>query len=194
MNKAREIFEGMAPLLAPLLEEVVGRRDLCILAARVAIDTAAYFGVEALPVPVKVILYNEAFARHVDNEFAGVDRTRVDTWGDGSWSVGIGCGAPCRDNKWDGHLIVMADGYFGDFSIRQAERLQHNIVTGTAVVGPWNGGPTWKAVQVESGTVVEYHRICDDVWRSSPDWKDAARRRPLVGGLIRALRAMEVCQ
>jgi hypothetical protein len=190
---AREIFEQMAPLAAPLMQEAFNRRDLCILATRVAIEVAAYFGVEAVPVPVRAMVYNAAFARHIANDFADVaDRYKPSTWGDGSWSVGIGFGLR-QEGRWDGHLIAVADGWFGDFSIQQAERLQHNIVTGPAVVGPYRP-PQWKAIHELTGTVVEYDSTNSTVWCGAPDWKDEKRRRPIVGKLIRALRAMEVCQ
>jgi hypothetical protein len=181
-----KLFEAMAPLVAPTLEQYFHRRDLCILATRVAIDVAAYFGVQAEPMAVKVMLYNEPFARHMADDFAGVDLNDVASWGDGSYSVGIGCGKPEGDNRWDGHLIAVASGSFGDFNIQQAERLAHNIVTGPAVVGPV-AGSMWKAVN-DTGTVVEYRRIDDDRWRHAPNWKDAARRRQPVGKIIRALK------
>jgi hypothetical protein len=92
------------------------------------------------------------------------------------------------------HLIAVADGCFADFSIQQAERLQYHLHTGTAVVGPYSGQLMWKAIHEETGTVVEYFRIADNKWRNAPDWKDAVRRRPLVGKLIRTLREMEVHQ
>jgi hypothetical protein len=91
----------MAPLVAPLVEQAFERRDLCILATRVAIETAAYFGVEASPLAVRVILYNDAFAQHVANNFAGVNRDRPGTWGDNSWRVGFGYGKPYEPGKWD---------------------------------------------------------------------------------------------
>jgi hypothetical protein len=190
---ARELFESLAPLLAPALEQVFGRRDLCILSTRVAIETAKYFGIRATPVAVKAMLYNDAFAQRVESGFAGVDRGNPASWGDGSWSVGIGCGKPEEPGRWDGHLIAVAEGVFGDFAIQQAERLEHNIVTGPALVGPYCGQDAWKAIENESGTVVEYSRIADTTWRSAPDWTDGARRKPVVGALIRALR-MEVCR
>jgi hypothetical protein len=190
---AREIFDGIAPLVAPLLEAEFDRRDSCILATRVAIETAAYFGIEARPQPVKVMLLNATFARHVAEGFAGVDRNQpCSTWGDDSWGVGIGMGKPNEPNRWDGHLIAVADGAFGDFSIQQAERLQRNIYTGPALVGPYHEEDMWRAIHEPSGTVVEYSRTLDNQWRNAPDWKDEARRRPIVGKLVRALRAREV--
>jgi hypothetical protein len=188
-DNVRELFEQMAPLLAPGLENIFQRRDLCILATRVAIETAAYFGVQASPLPVKVMAYNRPFARHVAERFKGVDLSHVAGWGDGSYSVGIGCGAPPRVNGWDGHLIAIADGWFGDFAIQQAERLQHNIVTGPALIGPYSGQDVWEAVCETTGTVIAYHRLPDDGhYRKAPDWKDPVRRRKAVGPLIRRLR------
>lgn len=190
---ARETFEAMGPLVGPLLEAEFERRDLCILATRVAIEVAAYFGIDAKPVPVKVIVYNAAFARHVAVNFEDVeDRGSPSTWGDNSWSVGVGMGRPHEPGRWDGHLIAVAGDVFGDYSIQQVERPQYNIQTGPAVVGPYTP-PMWKAENA-TGTVIEYSRIEAKEWRNAPDWKDAARRRPVVGKLIRELRAMEVCQ
>jgi hypothetical protein len=188
---ARELFEQLAPLVAPALEQAFDRRDLCILAARVAIETAAYFGIEATPVAVKVMAYNDSFARHLADKDVDFQQP-CSTWGDDSWAVGIGCGKPPDCNRWDGHLIAVADGCFGDFSIQQAERLERNIHTGPALVGPYTGQMKWKAIEGNSGTVVEYSRIADDFWRSAPDWRDAKRRRPIVAALIRTVRAMEL--
>jgi hypothetical protein len=185
---ARELFELLAPLVAPAVEEVFHRRDLCVLTTRIAIDVASYFDIHVEPLPVKVILYNAAFARHVEAGFAGVERGNPAAWGDGSWSVGIGfCAPPDGTPKWDGHLIAVADGCFADFSIQQAERVEHDIITGPAIVGPY-GRVGWNCTHEESGTVVEYKRTGDDSWRTAPDWRDAKRRRPIVGKLIRAVR------
>jgi hypothetical protein len=179
----------MEPLVAPALEEAFHRRDLCILATRVAIETAKYFGIDAHALPVKTMLYNKPFAEHVANGFTDVaDRTRPSTWGDGSWSVGIGYGKPPQDKRWDGHLIAVADSCFGDFSIQQAERLKHNIVTGPGLVGPYAGQEMWTA-ENDIGTVIEYRLLGDGgSYRAAPDWRDESRRRKVVGSLIRTLR------
>jgi hypothetical protein len=189
--KGADLFEILTPLVAPALEAQWGRRDLCVLATRVVIDVAAFFGIEAKPLPVQVILYNAPFARRVASGFAGVDRGNPSSWGDGSWSVGIGCGKPAEPGKWDGHLIAVGDGAFGDFSISQAERQEHGIYTGPAIVGPYTGAASWQAIYEETGTVVEYKRIADDYWRGGPDWRNPSHRRPAVGALIRAVREMQ---
>ncbi|HEY1897043.1 MAG TPA: hypothetical protein VGG62_12250 [Terracidiphilus sp.] len=185
---ARELFTAIAPLVSPALEEIWHRRDLCILATRVAIETAAHFGIKATPMPVRVMAYNARFAQHVEE---GVPPGTCAEWGDGSWAVGIGLGKPNAPDRWDGHLIAVADGCFADCSIQQAERPQYNIWTGPALVGLWDGMARWKAVN-DSGTVVQYERIFDDFWKKAPDWRDAKRRRPVVGALVRAVYAMEM--
>jgi hypothetical protein len=192
---AHDLFRALGPLVAPALEQIFDRRDLCILATRVAIETARYFGIQAVPLPVKLIAYNADFARHVAAKFADVeDRTKPQTWGDSSWSVGIGYGKPYEPGKWDGHLIAVGTGCFADFSIQQAERPQYNIITGKALVGPWHGEQMWKA-ENETGTVIEYYRLMNTgAWRNAPDWRDEKRRRKVVGQLIRAVRERETIE
>ena len=181
------LLHALGPLVAPLLEESFHRRDLCILATRCAIEALRAVGVDAGPLPVVAMVYNRQFAAHVaDGSAATCDDCRK--WNDGSWGVGIGFGEP-EFNRWPGHLIVAAGDWFGDYAIGQAERLQHGIVTGPAVVGPRRGAQKWEAVEAVSGTVVEYRATGDTAYRQAPDWKDASRRRPIVGKLVRALRA-----
>lgn len=178
---APDLFGALAPFLAPRLEAKFGRRDLCILATRVALDVAEYFRIPARPVAVRAIAYNAEFAARVASggDFSG------DWKSDGSYSVGIGYGK--TPGKWTGHLIAAADGVFADFSIGQAEREQYGIITGRALVGPWTGADLWKASN-DRGTVVEYQLLADDEYLRAPDWCDRKRRRGIVGELIRRVR------
>jgi hypothetical protein len=107
---------------------------------------------------------------------------------DGSYSLGFGFGA--RPGRWNGHLIAVAGDSFGDFSIQQAERLEHQIVTGPALVGAYPGWQKWRAVN-EHGTVFEYQCSNDGNYRHAPDWKDEKRRHPIVGRLIRKVRDVQ---
>lgn len=186
-DTALVLFRKLGPLIAPSLEQAFGRRDLCIVATRIAIEVAAYYGVAAQPMAVRTVLYNKAFAAHVANNFADVeDKSRPSSWGDDSWSVGIGCGKAPEPGRWDGHLIAVTDDIFADFSIQQAERLEHGIYTGPALVGPLRDAEKcWKAVHEPTGTVIEYSRIEDKSWRAAPDWRDRRRRRFIVAALIR---------
>jgi len=199
---ALELFEALDPLVAPAIEATFDRRDLCILAARVVLDVAAYFDIKARPVPVRVIVYNRAFASRIVN-IGPDDEVDAKRWEreDGAYSVGVGFGgdpafgvigsgsrsAARKANKWAGHLIVEADGAFGDFAINQAERPLYGIVTGPAVVGPLPADTkVWQGTR--GGTTIEYQRIDDDDYRTAPDWRDRRRREPIVGSLIRAVR------
>jgi hypothetical protein len=189
---ALELFQSLAPILAPTLEREFERRDLCILSTRIAIDIADYFGIKAQPVPVRVVIYNKQFAAHVLRGELNV----ADFTSDGSWSVGVGFGHPAggkggvRGNKWDGHLITVADGAFGDFSIQNAERPEKNIITGPACVGAHRASAfRWRGWN-EHGTVIEYERTAETIWQNSPDWKDPQRRRRIVGELIRHVKGV----
>jgi hypothetical protein len=185
---ALDLFQRLAALIPPAVEAEFHRTDCCILATRLAIEAAAYFRIPAVPVAVQVVLLNQTFARHVD---AG--ECDIAHWAavDGSHSVGIGCGFhddEQRDGRWDGHLIAVADGYFGDFAIQQAERPAKGIVTGPAVIGPLHNLDMWGAIN-DGGTVIQYRRVDDTCYRRAPDWTDQKRRRKLAGPIIRAVRS-----
>jgi hypothetical protein len=184
---ALNLFTAAADLIPAAIDGEFGKRDACILATRLAIEVAAAFGIGAQPLSVRVALLNGAFAKHVKDGDADVRK-----WAsiDGSHSVGIGFGfKPGQDttNRWNGHLIAAADGVFGDFAIRQAERPEKGILTGSAIVGPWRE-PRWTVIDPESGTTLYYERIKNILYRFSPDWRDEMRRRKLAGPIIRKLR------
>lgn len=177
-----ELFTALAPLVSPMLEKRLKRRDFCIFSTRIVLDVGRFFGVVVRAQPVRAIAYNREYAKHVE-----ADTVSDAIFADGSHSVGIGFGDPVED-KWCGHLIAVADGWFGDFSIQQAERIEKGIVTGSAIVGP-HRFPHWSAVDRDNGTVVEWQCIEDENYQRAPDWKKKKeKRRPLVGALIRAIR------
>lgn len=189
---AVELFTALAPHAADVIEGHFGNH-YCILTTRVVIDVARYYGVNAKPMPVRMLIYNAAFATHIENgDTLGVDCYH---WApiDGSYSLGVGFGDRKITNKWNGHLITVADGCFGDFSIRQTERIQHGIVTGGAVTGrlPANAEPLHWTVFNTHGTTIEYERMEDSRWQLAPDWRDEKRRRPLVGEIIRRIEAVK---
>jgi hypothetical protein len=180
----RELLEAMAPFVAPTIVKAFGRRDLCILTARIVVDVGQYFGVDLQPLPVRVLLYNAAYDKSTQS--VNFDPKDPSTFISGAWNVGIGFDTP-KPGKWNGHLIVVGQNYFGDFSIQQGERLDRNILTGPAIVGPYHWREQWGAVENTSGTIVEYQRIVDDRWKKAPDWRTQNRRRPIVASIIREL-------
>ena len=181
----QEFFEALAGRITPAIEREFPGYGFngCILATRVCIEVGRYFGVPVEPLACQVVLYNAAYAKHLE---AG-DEPDIARWHeeDGSHSVGIGFG-PVRDDRWNGHLIAVAGGVFADYAIRQAERLSQGIVTGPALIGPYRGAGFWQAVN-EQGTTIEYRVTGDTSYRAAPDWKDPGRRKRICGPLIREL-------
>jgi hypothetical protein len=183
---AFSLFQALDGLIAPAIARMFpAYPNCCILATRITMEVGAYFGVEVQPLPVQVILYNGAYRRHVE---AG-EEYDIERWHreDGSHSVGVGFGAPGSEyNCWPGHLIATADGVFADYTIRQAERPQHGIITGNTLVGPYRP-PRWTAVN-NADTTVEYRVTGNDAYTGARDWTDPVRRRKITGPLIREMK------
>jgi hypothetical protein len=191
---ALSIFHALTERIPEAIEREFGSNTNCILATRVAIEVASYFRTPTYPMSVRVVLFNQQFYKHVEE---GDDDVKKWCPIDGSHSVGIGCGfhpGQSREGRWDGHLIAASpEGCFGDFSIRQAERIKKGIITGPAIVGPLPDGIRgWTAVHPENGTVVMYQRTNDPRYRFAPDWREEARRKKLSGPLIRAIKDSQV--
>jgi hypothetical protein len=185
---ALELFERLAPVVGPTIHAKAGRQDLCIYTARVVIEVAKHFGIHVKPLPVRVVVYNAPFARHVENG----EEPNIEAWkADGSYSVGIGYGEgldKALRPGWNGHMAVQAAGAFGDFSIQQAERPQHGIITGPGIAGAYDGRRKWTAIN-DCGTTIEYERITDNKYLQAPDWKrNGAGLKRMVGDLIREVK------
>jgi hypothetical protein len=92
---------------------------------------------------------------------------------------------PWTGERWDGHLIAIAgESWFGDFALRQAERPQHGIVIGAAVIAEWSPARAWQ-VSSGDGTTIRYECTSDRTYLGAPDWREGKRRRPIVARLIR---------
>jgi hypothetical protein len=178
-----------------MVEGKFQRRDLCIFSTRIALDVGAYFGLKIEPLPVRLLVLNAAFVSHLDTT---PNPTMADlrAWNDGSWSLGVGyndesgnAGMRAR-GVWNGHLIATADGYFGDFSIRQAERPARKIFTGDFVIGPLPPKPIW-IMENEAGMQLRYERMETQEYLAAPDWRREDRRRRIVGALIRNIRGLK---
>ena len=183
---ALELFERLVPVVGPTIHAELDRHDVCIYSARVVIEVAKHFGIDVKPLPVRVVVYNAAFARHVENG----EEPNIEAWkADGSYSVGIGYGVPQgAPPGWNGHMAVQAAGAFGDFSIRQAERPRHGIITGPGLAGAYDGRRKWTAIN-DCGTTIEYERINCNKYLQAPDWKrNGAGLKRMVGDLIREVK------
>ena len=179
------LFARLAELIPKEIDRVFPGYQGCILATRVAVEIGEHFGVPVLPYPTQMIVYNAQYAARIERG----DPADIQRWfaEDGSHSVGVGFGQQ-QPGGWNGHLIALAPGIFGDFAIGQVERPALGIITGAALVGPWSGAITWKAVN-QTGTTVEYKRLASFLdYRSAPDWTDEKRRKKICGPIIRALK------
>jgi hypothetical protein len=187
-----DLFRYLAPLVGPHLEHEFHRRDLCIAATRLAIHVGAYFGVEVGAQPCRVLAVNRQFAAHLEAAQAKGARwqdvsVRAYADVDGSHSVGIGWPGEHGGHPWPFHLVATGGGWIADFSIRQAERLDKGIKTGTALVATL--AEHVSCVEKETGAVVHYWTMEDDGYRQMPDWKHRRTAR-LAGPLIRHIRQL----
>jgi len=182
----RILLQRIGEHLPDMLYERLHRRDLCIFATRIAVEVGAYFGVKVIPVPTQVVLYNAAFKRHLD---AG-DEPDIKRWvaEDGSYSLGVGLSEKDDPGMWNGHLVAVAGDYFGDYTINQAERLEHGIVIGGAVVGPLSANRHHWTAENDAGTHIEWRRINRNDYVGAADWRKSERWKPLVGSVIRCLK------
>jgi hypothetical protein len=179
-----ELFRELAELIPAAIEREypASEEGCCILATRIAIEVASYYGITVEPVSCVTFLCNAAF--HQRRERGELIKG---PWPmeDGSYSVSIGFEA--RPGRWNGHLIALAPNCFGDFSIGCAERREHNIITGAALLGTRPPSSEWE-VTCPNGTVVTYRRTEDLSYRAGPDWKEPGRRKRISGPIIRELQ------
>lgn len=88
----RQFFKYLEPLIHSEVEAAYPGVGCCILATRIAIEVANYFGIFVSPLAVRLVAYNRACAE--------------DPNGDGSYSLGCGFGA--RPGCWNSHSIAVA--------------------------------------------------------------------------------------
>jgi hypothetical protein len=181
---AYELFDSLAPRLGPRLYEIWHRRDLCILATRITVEVGRYFGIEVHPVGVRVIVANQPW---IERRIKGDDPDEI-VKDPACHAVGLGhpLGGTEGGPGIAGHMVAVADGWMGDFSIAQAERLDRRIVTGPAIVTPFSGERKWRVL---NRTYVLYELIDVPNYKTAPDWCEPTRRKPIVAELIRELRS-----
>lgn len=116
------------------------RQDSCIGSTRVVIRVLRHFGYKAEPLPVKLYVFNEAYARLLEaGKMPPEDEKERQEWLDThkAWSVGVGFLADGRPDKIRGHVVALLrrEKLIVDASIDQATRPQHKIfLPGTLVV------------------------------------------------------------
>lgn len=185
---ARELFEALAPVVAPTLEHVFGKRNNCLLSTRVVMEIGQRVGVALSPLPVQMIVCNEQWATHVEALKCSPTDGDGAAWAklDNSWAVGVGyrgASGPAA-NGWDGHMVVRSTSWFADFSVNQAERPERGIITGEAFIGEIPNRPVW-TFQNNHGTLIRYApHVADTRFRHAPDWTERERRRLLADKIM----------
>jgi hypothetical protein len=64
----RRPFEHLASLIPAELELKHRSVGCCILAKGIAIEVADYFAIPAAPLAVRMVIYNRAFAKHLEED------------------------------------------------------------------------------------------------------------------------------
>lgn len=168
------------------------QRDSCIASSRVLSEVLRYFGYTSEPFPVSVCAFNKA----------GFERLNtgdhdVANWPEEAWSVGIQGSGVSKDNRWDGHLVLLVDGrWLVDPSLDQVSRPQRGIELHPAVLdtGHWadKTHDAWAWRDDEDGTVLMYAAMAEPGdWRRSADWMGhKAEVRTTVASVIRTLKPL----
>jgi hypothetical protein len=137
--------------------------DCCIAATRITCDVLQHFGIEASPVPTKIVVQNPKLAARTIRE-RGVQLPLRP----GEYSVGIGYGLPTHKQGrigYNGHLVTFTKEFLIDLTIDQANRPQHNINLHPVIERA--ALPT--VIQI-NGCLIQYKASDDYTFTEASDW------------------------
>ncbi len=173
------------------------RADSCISTTRAVTRVLRHFGFEAIPLSVRVIVYNPIMVEAI---LTGTSKNSDDPdfheWckRTGAWSVGVGI--PNGKPGLEGHLIAALpqQKVFIDASLDQAGRPEHNIVLPTTFVANVTDEflTQHEAIlefECNTGVRMVYQRWETSAWRKSPDWTDKNRTKRAVKATIQHIKA-----
>lgn len=163
---------------------------LCVLSTAVFVRACDYFGIEAVPTPVRVAAFNPVATEWV---LAGKDidaNEGIDCRDAGGWVVQIDT-TSTRERRFPAHLVAIVGDYLVDPNFSQFSRPAKNMTLPDYAAfdlstHEWPGTPF--ATHVDDSTVVYEHWPTAPDWRTAPDWSDR-KAKPLAGQVIRAVRA-----
>lgn len=201
MTNERVVIEGLVD--AARTATAIDENPMCIWSTRSAIETLAYFGIPASPVPCSIRVYNAAFQRFVLEEKRWP--TDEDDWDQlfkehGLWAVGTDPDAPAERVKpmkgnvrpWKGHLVAVAGDILVDLSLMAYTRPQRDIFVEPAAMTVPPGFYEGKAIVGEENRCMVVYEYRGDVAvpRHAPDWKhaDTETGRRAIARLIRYVR------
>ncbi len=178
MNKT-QLVKAISTILQEGRQEMLRHfsSDSCIAATKIAIDVLAHYHVLAKPLVARLMIFNPAFVRRIENGAAfptSGEITKQWSEEDGSWCLGVGYGS--APTKWSGHLVAVLEeeGWLIDASLDQASRPNRNILVGPAVFD----GVTEEFLRGErplvksiNGSVLKYVAFPDEKsYNTSPNW------------------------
>jgi hypothetical protein len=148
----------------------------CLPSSRIALETFAYFGIEAKPMVTVAISANREW---IEWQEAGGEGEMPDE----AWSVAIDP-RPETGGGYPGHLVVEIDGNLLDLDARGLARPAHGIRIPETVLLPLYDRAA--VLNLDKGGILVYgeHR-CPPSWRGAKDWRIA---KPWAGEVIRALK------
>ena len=170
----------------------------CIGTSRLIVNALATAGVRATAVPVSVKVTNAAYREGEAEGIFGADvgdDVRQAYMDRGAYSVWIGRDLSAYDpatfyardlrdglRGWDGHVVVVADGYMIDATLYQTIRATLDPPPAIVLPGAGRrltlGEPVRYECEDEHGTHVEWDRIADRGFLSAPDWVEFPPHHP----------------
>lgn len=101
---------------ASWLPATFGERTHCIEAAKIGLAVLKELGVTARPLPCAYRIANP-----LAHEFIST-RQPVSEWPDDAWAIGVDPDSNAPGPGWNGHVVVLGDGFMLDLSAGQFHR------------------------------------------------------------------------
>ena len=160
--------------------------DSCIVSARIVQETLDYFGINAIPLPVSVLVQNPRMVQHWADGAEDSDVQRA--YDEGAWAVGLACSPfPPPLGMCSCHLVnyIATEQILIDMTLDQAAKPEKGINLTPIVVPSVRAFPFW--IERNGCLLIYEQKEIDNGWRNSPYW-GCRDRRPIVGALIRRLK------
>lgn len=196
-----DVIEWVADNVPPAVQDhLLGKLDTCVLSTRIGYDILSYFGIEAKPVVVRAMAFNqkwEKIAQEHPDRLADPDPNK---WNDplfeGAWSVGIDERDHREKGRWPGHLVLHLPGetsYLLDLTVSQFRREQYDMLFPDVLLHEVPASfLDCEPFILEYGpaTIGYVYRPGVTSYRQGSDWKG---RNHLSGQLIRRAREELTC-
>jgi hypothetical protein len=195
-----EVLAGLTVVARPIMLDGHVRPDSCIAMTAVAVEVMRYFGYDANPLNVEVLIVNRAWREALERgEFDPTVKLPDALFEAGAYGLGLGVESQrleklARGEEAGGHVVAVVDRYLVDLSLDQASRPQHGIDLAPRIF-EFDGVVTpeeraWTYALNDGACFVEYKLRPDiQTWRDSPDWRFCKKRyADQIGRIIRRIK------